>query len=148
MSAVRLTKQRRIMGCENIHDNNNNNNKPMDRQHSVTVTGDLTALRSPMAAKGGLLGSCAVSNEVEMQEADQLDFLPKSPNIDEQDIGNPLAAVDYIEDIHDFYRKSEVGTKILAKESRIILSVFVFQLVLNYADCPWIRCRVVFRKII
>ena len=80
---------------------------PMDRQKK-----DLTALRSPMEAKG-LLGSCGISNEVEMQEANQPDFLPKSPNIDEQDIGNPLAVIDYIEDIHDFYQKSEVGTQIL-----------------------------------
>ena len=111
------------MGCENIHDNNNNN-KPMDREkkHSLTVTGDSSALRLPMAAKE-LSESCGVSNEVEMQEANQLDFLPKSPNIDEQDIGNPLAAVDYVEDIHDFYRKSEVGTKILAKKTRFILSI-------------------------
>ena len=30
------------------------------------------------------------------------------PNIDEKDEGNPLCVVEYVEDIYDFYRETEV----------------------------------------
>ncbi len=48
------------------------------------------------AAIGGL--------DAEMQEAE----VPTEVNIDQHDIGNQLAVVDYIEDIYTFYRKTEV----------------------------------------
>jgi hypothetical protein len=41
--------------------------------------------------------------DAEMHEAEE-----PIPNIDEHDVGNQLAVVDYIEDIYSFYRKSEV----------------------------------------
>lgn len=41
--------------------------------------------------------------DAEMQEAEE-----PVPNIDEHDVGNQLAVVDYIEDIYSFYRKTEV----------------------------------------
>lgn len=41
--------------------------------------------------------------DAEMQEA-----VEPVPNIDEHDVGNQLAVVDYIEDIYSFYRKTEV----------------------------------------
>ena len=33
-------------------------------------------------------------------------------NLDENDAGNPLAVVDYVEDIYDFYRKTEVKSMV------------------------------------
>ncbi len=48
------------------------------------------------AAIGGL--------DAEMQEAE----VPTEVNIDQHDIANQLAVVDYIEDIYTFYRKTEV----------------------------------------
>jgi cyclin B len=44
--------------------------------------------------------------EVEMEEADEIPSWVE--NLDEEDAGNPLAVVDYVEDIYDFYRKTEV----------------------------------------
>nr|PNR48423.1 hypothetical protein PHYPA_012899 [Physcomitrium patens] len=41
--------------------------------------------------------------DADMHEAEE-----PVPNIDEHDVGNQLAVVDYIEDIYSFYRKSEV----------------------------------------
>lgn len=58
----------------------------------LTLTATLTA-RSE-AACGGF--------DAEMVEAEPL------PNIDEADVGNQLAVVDYVEDIYSFYRKAEV----------------------------------------
>jgi cyclin B len=43
--------------------------------------------------------------DAEMQEAE----VPVS-NIDQHDIGNQLAVVDYVEDIYTFYRKTEVSS--------------------------------------
>ncbi len=43
--------------------------------------------------------------DAEMQEAE----VPVS-NIDQHDIGNQLAVVDYVEDIYTFYRKIEVSS--------------------------------------
>ncbi len=43
--------------------------------------------------------------DAEMQEAE----MPVS-NIDEHDIGNQLAVVDYVEDIYTFYHKIEVSS--------------------------------------
>lgn len=60
-----------------------------------TLTATLT-VRSE-AACGGY--------EVEMEEAEEQEPLP---NIDEDDIGNHLAVVDYVEDIYSFYKKSEI----------------------------------------
>lgn len=41
--------------------------------------------------------------DAEMHEAEE-----PIPNIDEHDVGNELAVIDYIEDIYSFYRKTEV----------------------------------------
>ncbi len=49
------------------------------------------------AASGGI--------DAEMQEAE----VPVS-NIDQHDIGNQLAVVDYVEDIYTFYRNTEVSS--------------------------------------
>jgi cyclin B len=43
--------------------------------------------------------------DAEMQEAE----VPVS-NIDQHDIGNQLAVVDYVEDIYTFYHKTEVSS--------------------------------------
>jgi cyclin B len=43
--------------------------------------------------------------DAEMQEAE----MPVS-NIDQHDIGNQLAVVDYVEDIYTFYHKIEVSS--------------------------------------
>ncbi|XP_031498176.1 G2/mitotic-specific cyclin-2-like [Nymphaea colorata] len=43
------------------------------------------------------------SCEIEMEEAES-----PTPRIDESDVGNPLAVVDYIEDIHNHYRATEI----------------------------------------
>ncbi|CAM6036102.1 unnamed protein product [Sphagnum compactum] len=64
------------------------------KEKEQTLTALLTA-RSE-AAIGGL--------DAEMQEAE----VPTEVNIDQHDIGNQLAVVDYIEDIYTFYRKTEV----------------------------------------
>ena len=45
--------------------------------------------------------------EVEMEEAEEIPSWVE--NLDENDAGNPLAVVDYVEDIYDFYRKTEVS---------------------------------------
>jgi hypothetical protein len=50
------------------------------------------------AAIGGL--------DAEMQEAE----VPTEVNIDQHDIGNQLAVVDYVEDIYTFYHKIEVSS--------------------------------------
>ena len=41
-----------------------------------------------------------------MEEAEEVPSWVE--NLDENDAGNPLAVVDYVEDIYDFYRKTEV----------------------------------------
>jgi cyclin B len=43
--------------------------------------------------------------DAEMQEQEVLDF-----NIDWHDVGNQLAVIDYIEDIHTFYQNTEVSS--------------------------------------
>lgn len=42
--------------------------------------------------------------EVEMEEEEQEPVL----DIDVDDAHNPLAVVEYVQDLHDFYRKNEV----------------------------------------
>ncbi|CAM6044825.1 unnamed protein product [Sphagnum compactum] len=63
------------------------------KKEDQTLTALLTARSA--AACGGI--------DAEMQEAE----VPVS-NIDQHDIGNQLAVVDYVEDIYTFYRKTEV----------------------------------------
>ncbi|KAF3781941.1 Cyclin-B2-2 [Nymphaea thermarum] len=49
------------------------------------------------------------SCEIEMEEAES-----PTPRIDESDVGNPLAVVDYIEDIHNHYRATEIMSCVAA----------------------------------
>ncbi|OAE31750.1 hypothetical protein AXG93_4874s1130 [Marchantia polymorpha subsp. ruderalis] len=56
-------------------------------------------LTATLTARSEALGR----HDTEMLEADE-----QVPNIDEADIGNQLAVVDYVEDIYSFYRKAEV----------------------------------------
>eukprot|EP00250_Pteridium_aquilinum_P019460 c24441_g3_i1 orf=47-1519(-) len=116
------TKQRRTMGHSSSaagrdlststasHGMEERSALPMDYAHSYaskiighrallavkkkqTLTASLTA-RSEAACGG---------SEVEMEEAEE-----PLPNIDEYDIDNQLAVVDYVEDIYSFYRKTEI----------------------------------------
>jgi hypothetical protein len=49
---------------------------------------------------------------IDIEEADGEEKVDESdeiiPDIDSQDLNNPLAVVEYVEEIHDFYWKSEV----------------------------------------
>jgi hypothetical protein len=65
---------------------------PVKKEKDQTLTDLLTACSK--AEDHGI--------DAEMQEQEVPDF-----NIDRHDVGNQLAVIDYIEDIHTFYQKTE-----------------------------------------
>jgi hypothetical protein len=68
---------------------------PVKKEKDQTLT-DLLTTRSKAEDHG---------IDAEMQEQEVLDF-----NIDWHDVGNQLAVIDYIEDIHTFYQKTEISS--------------------------------------
>lgn len=76
---------------------------------------------------------CAVQEEVEMEDVEEEPVL----DIDACDRKDPLAVVEYIDDIYSFYKDIEVTIQFLLRRCCIINSLFlIFSAVL---DCSYIR---------
>ncbi|MCO5607069.1 hypothetical protein L7F22_061261 [Adiantum nelumboides] len=101
--------------------------------------------------------------EVEMEEVED-----PLPNIDEDDLSNPLAVVEYVEDIYSFYRKTEVQSYVspdymtrqsdINEKMRAILIDWLIEVHLKFKLMPetlyltinlidrYLACQVVMRK--
>jgi hypothetical protein len=81
---------------------------PVKKEKDQTLT-DLLTTRSKAEDHG---------IDAEMQEQEVLDF-----NIDWHDVGNQLAVIDYIEDIHTFYQNTEVHLKFKLMMETLYLTI-------------------------
>lgn len=53
--------------------------------------------------------NCELNKEVEMEDLEEEDDEEQLPDIDANDLNNPLAVVDYVEEIYSFYKSNEVS---------------------------------------
>ena len=79
----------------------------------------------------------AMMEEIEMEDADE-DEEERVINIDACDEKNPLAVIEYINDIYDFFKKSEVSVLFLIIQwglQRFMILKFMFVMIVQELSC-------------
>ncbi|XP_039134100.1 cyclin-B2-2-like [Dioscorea cayenensis subsp. rotundata] len=61
----------------------------------------------PMVDEMEEVANCELNKEVEMEDLEEEDDEEQLPDIDANDLNNPLAVVDYVEEIYSFYKSNE-----------------------------------------
>ncbi|KAI5083984.1 hypothetical protein GOP47_0000153 [Adiantum capillus-veneris] len=162
------TKQRRTMGhpCAASQANEEKRVLPFEHASKINAHRALLGIKKKQTITAALAARSETAcggHEVEMEEAED-----PLPNIDEDDFNNPLAVVDYVEDMYSFYRKTEIQSCVspdyMARQSdinekmRAILIDWLIEVHLKFKLMPetlyltinlidrYLACQIVMRK--
>ncbi|KAH7315398.1 hypothetical protein KP509_21G047800 [Ceratopteris richardii] len=140
-------------------------NKNLPQEHSTKVNAQqmLMGVKKKQILPEPLAETPCGGHEVEMEEAEE-----PLPNIDEDDADDPLAVVDYVEDMYSYYRKTEMKSFVpsdymgrqsdINEKMRAILIDWLIEVHLKFKLMPetlyltinlidrYLACQVVMRK--